>query len=348
MKILLTGAAGFIGSHLAERLCARGDQVVGFDNFDAFYPRASKERNLAKLRKDDRFALVEGDLTIPGDLDRAFTAAGGLVDVVVHLAALAGVRPSLSQPARYSEVNVTGTVNVFEAARKRDVKKVVFASSSSVYGSGSAVPFTESDVCARPLSPYAATKRAGELLAFTENHVHGTGVTCLRFFTVYGPRQRPDLAIAKFTRLIALGQQIELFGDGQTSRDYTWVDDIIDGVVASIDQMAREPKGRFRIYNLGGSKTTTLRSLVDMIANALNKQPLLAWKAEQPGDMKHTHADVALAAKELGYAPKVDIAAGIERFVAWWCAEYAGEIKAEKQRIGTLPYGADVKPEGAR
>lgn len=339
MKILLTGAAGFIGSHLAERLCARGDQVVGFDNFDAFYPRTVKERNLTKLRRTDRFALVQGDLTAPGDLDRAFTAAGGTVDVVVHLAALAGVRPSLNQPARYSDVNVTGTVNVFEAARKRDAKKVVFASSSSVYGAGSVVPFSEGDVCASPLSPYAATKRAGELLAFSENHVHGTDVTCLRFFTVYGPRQRPDLAIAKFTRLIATGKQIELFGDGNTSRDYTWIDDIIDGVVASVDQLARETTGKFRIYNLGGSKTTTLKGLVDLISGALGKEPMIAWKAEQPGDMKHTHADVALAGSELGYAPKMDIAIGIDRFVRWWCGEHAAELQAQGIRIGdTLPY----------
>lgn len=344
MKILVTGAAGFIGSHLSERLCARGDDVVGFDNFDAFYLRGIKERNLAHLRRLPNFSLVEGDLTVPGDLARAFTAAGGKVDVVVHLAALAGVRPSLAQPARYADVNVTGTVNVFESCRKRDVHKIVFASSSSVYGADSRVPFKEDDLCAKPLSPYAATKRAGELLAFSEHHVHGTGITCLRFFTVYGPRQRPDLAIAKFTRLMASGKQIELYGDGQTSRDYTWVDDIIDGVVASVDQVARERTGRYRIYNLGGSKTTTLKGLVDLIAHSLGKQPLIAWKAEQPGDMKHTHADVSLAARELGYAPKVDISVGIDRFVRWWCGEYAEELKAQGVRIDTLPYRSPEPP----
>ncbi|MCG5051817.1 MAG: SDR family NAD(P)-dependent oxidoreductase [Myxococcales bacterium] len=340
MKILLTGAAGFIGSHLAERLCARGDDVVGFDNFDAFYPRVVKERNLAGLRARPNFALVEGDLTAPGDLERAFTAAGGKVDLVVHLAALAGVRPSLAQPVRYADVNVTGTVNVFDACRKRDVGKVVFASSSSVYGADSVVPFREDDRCARPLSPYAATKRAGEMMAHAEHHVHGTGITCLRFFTVYGPRQRPDLAIHKFTRSIAMGKQIELFGDGSTSRDYTWIDDIIDGVVASVDQVARESRGHFRVYNLGGSKTTTLRGLVDMIAAALGKTPLVAWKAEQPGDMKHTHADVSLAGRELGYAPKVEISQGIERFVRWWCSEHGPELKALGLKVPTLPYHA--------
>jgi len=159
------------------------------------------------------------------------------------------------------------------------------------------------------------------------------------FFTVYGPRQRPDLAIAKFTRLIATGKQIELYGDGNTSRDYTWVDDIIDGVVASVDQLAREKEGRFRIYNLGGSKTTTLKGLVDLISTALGKSPNIAWMAEQPGDMKHTHADVALAGRELGYAPKMDIAAGIERFARWWCTEYSSEIKGQGGRMATMPYG---------
>lgn len=345
MKILVTGAAGFIGSHLSERLCARGDQVVGFDNFDAFYPRAVKERNLAALRREPGFALVEGDLTMPGDLERAFTAAGGKVDLVVHLAALAGVRPSLSQPTRYADVNINGTLNVLEACRKRDVHKVVFASSSSVYGADSPVPFKESDPCGKPLSPYAATKRAGELIAFTDHHIHGTGITCLRFFTVYGPRQRPDLAIHKFTRLIATGKQIELFGDGETSRDYTWVDDIIDGVVASVDQVARENTGHYRIYNLGGSRTTTLKGLVDAISSTLGKVPIIAWRAEQPGDMKHTHADVSLSARELGYAPKVDIASGIDRFVRWWCSENAGELKGQGIRIDTLPYRS---PEPAR
>ncbi len=338
MKILVTGAAGFIGSHLAERLCGRGDQVVGFDNFDGFYPRAVKERNLSLLRRSDSFSLVEGDLTAPGDLARAFTAAGGKVDMVVHLAALAGVRPSLAQPQRYADVNVTGTLNVFEACRKRGVHKVVFASSSSVYGADSTVPFKESDPCARPLSPYAATKKAGELLAYSEHHVHGTGITCLRFFTVYGPRQRPDLAIAKFTRLMAMGKQIELFGDGETSRDYTWIDDIVDGVVASIDQISRESTGRYRIYNLGGCKTTTLKGLVDLISSALGKEPRIAWKAEQAGDMKHTHADVALATEQLGYAPKMNISQGIDQYVRWWCAQHAAELKEQGIRIDTLPY----------
>ncbi len=320
MKVLLTGAAGFIGSHLAERLCGRGDTVVGFDNFDDFYPRAIKERNLVALRGAGRFSLVQGDLRNPVDLARAL---GGVpVDVVVHLAALAGVRPSLKDPARFTEVNVLGTTNVLDACRARGIMRLIFASSSSVYGQGSAVPFRESDPCARPVSPYAATKRAGELLTYTAHHLHGINTTCLRFFTVYGPRQRPDLAIHKFTRAIATDQPIELFGDGETCRDYTFIDDIIDGVVASIDQQARDGTPQYRIFNLGGSQTTTLRRLVELISAAVGKSPVITWAPEQPGDMPRTLADLTLSGGELGYAPKVSIETGIPRFVSWWRGEY--------------------------
>ena len=320
MEILVTGAAGFIGSHLCERLVARGDRVTGFDNFDPFYPRAVKERNLAGLRRNPAFRLVEGDLTDPQDIESALDSAGK-VDAVVHLAALAGVRPSISSPQRYWAVNVTGTLHLFSTCRARGIKRFVFGSSSSVYGKDSQVPFCESDPCTRPLSPYAATKRAGEMLAFTEHHLYGSSITCLRFFTVYGPRQRPDLAIHKFTRLIAGDQPVELFGDGTTSRDYTWIDDILDGVLAAIEQQAQNPAPAFRIYNLGGAHPTSLKNLVDRIAAALGKSPRIDWQPEQPGDMPHTLADVELSQSELGYAPKVSIAQGIPRFVAWWRAE---------------------------
>jgi UDP-glucuronate 4-epimerase len=320
MRILLTGAAGFIGSHLGERLAARGDEVIGLDNFDAFYPRAVKELNLRALRASPRFRLVEGDVRAPADLEAAFAAAGA-VDTVVHLAALAGVQPSLREPERFYDVNVMGTVRLLEAARARGVRRVVFASSSSVYGADSAVPFRESDPCGKPVSPYAATKRAGELLTYSAHHLGALAITCLRYFTVYGPRQRPDLAIRKFTRLLAAGQPIELYGDGATSRDYTWVDDIVDGTVAAIDQQARDGEPRHRIYNLGGSRATPLQHLVEAIAAALGTTPAIVRKPEQPGDMKHTHADVSLAARELGYAPRVSIDEGIPRFVAWWRAE---------------------------
>jgi UDP-glucuronate 4-epimerase len=316
MRVLLTGAAGFIGSHLAERLCARGDQVVGFDNFDPFYARAIKERNLAGLAGRDNFQLVEGDVTAPADLARAFQA--GRPDIVVHLAALAGVRPSIANPARYGEVNVMGTLRVLDACAGAGVSRLVFASSSSVYGVDSAVPFREADPCGKPASPYAATKRAGELSVFAAHHLQSLDVTCLRFFTVYGPRQRPDLAIHKFTRLIDGGQPIDLFGDGSTSRDYTWIDDIIDGTLAAIDEQARGRVPGYRIYNLGGSRTTSLLRLVDLISAALGKKATVNWQPEQPGDMRRTLADLTLVGSTLGYAPRVAIEDGIARFAKWW------------------------------
>jgi UDP-glucuronate 4-epimerase len=309
MNVLVTGAAGFIGSHLAERLRARGDAVIGFDNFDPFYDRAVKERNV----REASLSLIEGDLRRPDDLTRAFTQHP--IDAVVHLAALAGVRPSLLEPQRFWDVNVMGTLNLLEAARHHGVRRIVFASSSSVYGGDGAVPFRESDPCGHPLSPYAASKRAGELMAWNAHHLHGLSITALRLFTVYGPRQRPDLAIHKFTRLIAAGQPIELFGDGSTSRDYTWVGDIVDGIISALDHSATPG---FRIYNLGGSGATSLRELVDRIAGALGRAPIIQWKPEQPGDMKETLADISLAGRELGYAPRVKIADGIPRFVEWF------------------------------
>jgi UDP-glucuronate 4-epimerase len=318
MRILVTGAAGFIGSHLAERLCARGDDVVGFDNFDPFYARADKQRNLEALAASPRFALCEGDLRSAADLARAFAAARP--DVVVHLAALAGVRPSLADPARYADVNLLGTQRVLDACRAHGVARVAFASSSSVYGLDSAVPFKESDPCLRPLSPYAATKRAGELMLFTAHHLYALDASCLRFFTVFGPRQRPDLAIHKFARLISEGRPIELYGDGSTSRDYTYIDDIVDGVVAAVDELGRGAPD-YRIYNVGGSRTTTLLQLVEMISAALGKKPTIDWRPEQPGDMKRTLADVALAGRALGYAPRVSIEDGLARFVAWFRAQ---------------------------
>jgi UDP-glucuronate 4-epimerase len=316
MRVLLTGAAGFIGSHLGERLCARGDQVLGLDNFDLFYARGIKEANLAVLRARENFSLIEGDITSPTALAQAFDRARP--DVVVHLAALAGVRPSIADPLRYGEVNVTGTLRLLEACAARGVGRLVFASSSSVYGVDSAVPFREADSCGKPASPYAATKRSGELSAFVAHHLQSLDVTCLRFFTVYGPRQRPDLAIHKFTRLIDGGDPIELYGDGSTSRDYTWIDDIIDGTVAAIDEQARGRVPGYRIYNLGGSRTTSLIRLVELIAQALGKKPLIEWRPEQPGDMRRTLADLSLAGSTLGYAPRVSIEEGIPRFVAWW------------------------------
>ena len=315
MVIFVTGAAGFIGSHLCERLCARGDDVIGLDNFDAFYARADKERNLAKLRAEAKFTFVEGDIRDGDLLDRVF--AERHPEVVVHLAALAGVRPSLAEPARFADVNVIGTQRVFDASRAHGVARFVFGSSSSVYGRDSQPPFKESDPCLTPVSPYAATKRASELMLFTAHHLYAVDVTCLRFFTVFGPRQRPDLAIHKFARLMAAAKPIELFGDGSTSRDYTYIDDIIDGVVAAVDQPRSAAPG-YRIYNLGGSRATTLKQLVEVLSKALAMKPTIESLPEQPGDMKQTLADVTLAGKDLGYAPKVTVQDGIKRFADWW------------------------------
>ena len=315
MLILVTGAAGFIGSHLSERLRARGDEVIGFDNFDPFYPRPAKELNLAPLRAGPRFSFVEGDIRDPEALDRV--CAERHPEVVVHLAGLAGVRPSLDEPARYSDVNITGTQRVIDAARAHGVRRFVFGSSSSVYGRDSEPPFKESDSCLQPMSPYAASKRAGELLLQTAHQLYGMDVTCLRFFTVYGPRQRPDLAIHKFTRLISTAQPIQLYGDGTTSRDYTFIDDITEGVTAAID----EPRGAtpgYRIYNLGGSHPTTLLRLVELVSKALGMKPIIEYQPDQPGDMKRTLADVTLAARSIGYAPKVSMEMGIRRFADWW------------------------------
>jgi UDP-glucuronate 4-epimerase len=314
MVIFVTGAAGFIGSHLSERLCARGDDVIGYDNFDKFYARVDKERNLSKLRSDPKFTFVEGDIRDAAALERVF--AERHPEVVVHLAALAGVRPSLDNPSRYADVNVTGTQRVFDASRAHGVARFVFGSSSSVYGSDSEPPFKESDPCLTPLSPYAATKRANELMLYTAHHLYAVDITCLRFFTVFGPRQRPDLAIHKFARLMAGAKPIPMFGDGSSSRDYTYVDDIIDGVVAAIDQARGAPA--FRVYNLGGSRTTTLKQLIDLVAKSLAMKPTIETLPEQPGDMKRTLADVELSGKELGYAPKVSMEEGMRRFAEWW------------------------------
>jgi UDP-glucuronate 4-epimerase len=319
VRILLTGAAGFIGSSLAARLLDRGDTLVGLDNFDeTLYPAAIHEENLAPLLDRPGFRFVRGDL-----LDERL--AGELVaarpDAVVHLGALAGVRPSIAQPGRYQRVNIEGTLHLLEACRAHRVERFVFASSSSVYGGHSPVPFHEDDPAARPASPYAATKRAGELLCSNYADLFPITAISLRFFTVYGPRQRPEMAIHKFTRLIDEGLPVPLFGDGGTARDYTYIDDILSGVIAALDATARprpEWGGRHRIYNLGGSRTTTLSRLVELIESALGKRAIIDRQPDQPGDVPITYADVSRAAAELGYAPTTPIEEGIPKFVSWY------------------------------
>lgn len=320
MRILLTGAAGFIGSHLSERLIERGDEIVGLDNFDeTLYDRALKERNLQGLLAGPRFHFIPGDILDEKLVDNL---VGARPDVVVHLAALAGVRPSLSQPKRYQRVNIEGTLNLLEACRQHGVGRLVFASSSSVYGarpSDRPQPFCEDDACVRPASPYAATKRAGELLCSNYSDLFPLATTCLRFFTVYGPRQRPEMAIHKFARLIDQGKPVTLFGDGNSARDYTFIDDIIAGVVAAIDR-SDQTSERFHIYNLGGSRTTPLKRLVELIEAALGKKAIINWQPDQPGDVPITFASVERAGRELGYHPQVPIEKGIERFAAWYRA----------------------------
>ena len=313
LHVLVTGAAGFIGSHLCERLVADGHRVTGVDNFDPFYDPAVKRGNLASLAGSERFRLVEADI-----LDEpAMVAAAGGVDAVVHLAALAGVRPSVEHPVAYARVNAGGTAAVLEAARRQGVRAFVFGSSSSVYGDAATVPFRESDPAAAPISPYAASKRAGELLCHSHAHLYGMGTVCLRFFTVYGPRQRPDLAIHKFARLMEAGEEVPIFGDGSTERDYTYIDEIIDGVSAAIGYALAHP-GSFEVINLGESQTTTLAELVGLLAGALGVEPRLRRLPPQPGDVVRTFADVSRARSLLGYQPRTTMEEGIRRFVAWF------------------------------
>ena len=310
-SVLVTGAAGFIGSHLCETLLARGDRVVGLDNFNDFYDPAIKRSNLAGPLARPGFALVEGDIRDAAVVARVF--AEHAPTSVVHLAAMAGVRPSLADPAHYHDVNCTGTAIVLEAARAAGVSRFVFGSSSSVYGGNPKVPFHEDDDVSHPVSPYAATKRANELTCHTFHHLYGMDIACLRFFTVYGPRQRPEMAIHKFVRLTEAGQPLPLFGDGRSERDYTYIDDILDGVVKAHDRS----RG-FRIYNLGESRTISLRDLVAAIGRATGKEPRVDWQPPQPGDVPRTYADIGRAKAELGYAPRVDLDEGLRRFVDWY------------------------------
>jgi UDP-glucuronate 4-epimerase len=281
--ILVTGGAGFIGSHLVERLLERGDRVVALDNFDKFYDPGIKRRNIAEARSrhPERFTLVEGDLRDVSALDALFTSHP--IDAVVHLAARAGVRPSIEDPLLYDEVNVRGTGLLLEACRRHGTRRVVFGSSSSVYGNSLDVPFSEDARVDRPVSPYAATKAANELQCFTYHHLFGLNVFCLRFFTVYGPRQRPEMAIHKFARLMLQGKPLPRFGDGRTERDYTYIEDILDGVVKALDRVQG-----YGIYNLGESKRVSLSYLIELLESNLGVQAKVEALPEQPGDVKMT------------------------------------------------------------
>ncbi len=317
-RILLTGAAGFIGSHLADQLLARGDEVVGIDNFDPFYPRAVKERNLTAARGQPRYTFHELDMLEAGRVAALLTPE----TVIVHLAAKAGVRPSLKDPSGYVRANIAGTQAVVDAARQAGVTRMVFGSSSSVYGDDTTPPFREDSAAVHPISPYAATKRAGELILEALAPHAGLRVAALRFFTAYGPRQRPDLAIHSFTRRLAAGEAITMFGDGTDARDYTYIADIVAGVIAAVDWTATAPAG-MDIFNLGGNETIPLRRMIDEIAAALGVTPRIEVLGRQPGDVHLTSADLTKSGRVLGYRPTTPFPEGIRRFVAWFRETHA-------------------------
>jgi UDP-glucuronate 4-epimerase len=312
MRILVSGGAGFIGSTLVDRLLADGAEVIALDNFDSFYAESRKRANLVSALKNRRFRLVEGDVR---DRGLVRTLVDDFApDAIAHLAAKAGVRPSIDEPFECADVNVNGTVNLLEAAcRLTSLPRFVYASSSSVYGDRHDAPFRETDRVDRPISPYAASKKATELFAQTFHHLHGLPITGLRFFTAYGPRNRPDLAVAKFTRLIDRGEPVPMFGDGSTRRDYTYVDDIADGVTRAIDRCRSN-----HLYNLGNSSPISLLTMISEIGNALGKPPLIDRRPEQPGDVRQTFADIHLAESELGYAPRTPFREGIANYVEWY------------------------------
>jgi UDP-glucuronate 4-epimerase len=311
MNFLVTGGAGFIGSHVCERLLHDGHSVWAFDDLNSFYSPALKRRNLRDIQSLAKpFEFIQGDLTDRLAVEELFGSAK--FDQIIHLAARAGVRPSLEEPALYQRVNVEGTVNLLEAARLHGVKKVIIASSSSVYGVNSKIPFGENDPIFSAISPYAASKLACEALGHVYHHVYGLDITMLRFFTVYGPRQRPDLAIRKFATLIQAGKPIPVFGDGSTARDYTYITDILAGIMACTQQ-----EFGYEIFNLGESETVTLSRLIDLLENALGKKAVLDRKPPQPGDVPLTCADISKAQQKLGYAPTVKIDRGIPLFVNW-------------------------------
>jgi UDP-glucuronate 4-epimerase len=312
-NILITGGAGFIGSHLVARLLQEGDwRVTVVDDFNDFYDPSIKRANAAVHQDNPNYQLVEADIRDYTALSRAFDETN--FDCIVHLAARAGVRPSLTEPRLYVETNINGTVNLLELARAHGIKQFVFGSSSSVYGENKKVPFSEDDPIFNPISPYAATKAAGELICHTYAHLYDMRIVCLRFFTVYGARQRPDLAIHKFAKLISAGKPIPVFGDGTTRRDYTFVDDIISGVRAAIDY----DQSRYEVINLGESRTVELRELISLLEGALDQHAEIDRQPMQPGDVPQTFADISKARRLLGYNPQTQIEAGIAKFVEWF------------------------------
>lgn len=310
MRVLVTGGAGFIGSHLVEKLLATRHDVVALDDFNDFYDPEIKRANVAGFARD--VAVHHIDLRDSESVRKVFHREK--IDAIAHLAARAGVRPSIQHPRLYYDTNVTGTLHLLEAARLTGVQRFIFASSSSVYGASKTIPFSEDQHLTQTLSPYAATKIAGEFLCSTYSHLYGLRVIALRYFTVYGPRQRPDLAIHQFTRRIYCGQAIDQFGDGSTRRDYTFIDDVIQGTMAAFDYDGP----LYDVFNLGESQTIQLKSLISAIENALGKRAKINRLAEQPGDMPHTYADISKARKLLGYNPTTNLSEGLPKFVEWF------------------------------
>lgn len=320
---LVTGGAGFIGSHLVKNLLAGGERVAVADNFDDFYSPAAKRRNVEKFSDHPDFSLFETDIRDFEQLERVFRDAE--FDTVVHLAARAGVRPSLTDPRGYARTNIDGTLNLLELCRRYDVPRFIFGSSSSVYGARCTVPFSEKDPVGQPISPYAATKAAGELLCHTYSHLYGIRTVCLRFFTVYGARQRPDLAIRRFTELISAGRPISVFGDGTTRRDYTYIDDIIQGVRAALDYDRTD----YEIFNLGESQTVELNELIALLEKNLGRRAVIERHPMQPGDVPQTFADISKARELLGYDPQTGIEEGIRKFTDWFKRETGADDDSE-------------------
>jgi UDP-glucuronate 4-epimerase len=310
---LVTGGAGFIGSHLCERLLEEGHSVICLDNFDSYYDPNLKIRNVEEIsnKYPGPFTMVTGDIRNRDHLTELFKK--NRIDAVFHLAARAGVRPSIVDPLLYEDVNLRGTITLLEVCKEFGMKNFIFASSSSVYGENQRVPFSETDLDIQPISPYGATKRAGELLCYSYHHLYGIHIACLRIFTAYGPRQRPEMAIHKFTSLMDQGKEIPMYGDGSSKRDYTYIDDLIDGMMAVLQRH----KG-FEIYNLGESRTTSLKELIRMIEEYLGKKAKILAMEPQPGDVSITYADITKAKRLLNYQPKIEMGEGIKRFVEWY------------------------------
>ena len=321
-NILITGGAGFIGSHLSQELIKRGDNLIIIDNFNDYYDQNLKEKNVEEVYKDSQdyqctYKIYRGDIRDKELVNKIFRE--NTLDLVVALAANAGVRPSIEDPLYYVDVNLVGLTNILEAMRKNNCKSLVFASSSSVYGNNTKVPFSEKDSVDNPISPYAATKKAGELLCYTYHKLFDLSIACLRYFTVYGPRQRPDLAINKFARLMSANEEISMYGDGTTSRDYTFISDIVDGTIKAMDYVCKETV--YDIFNLGGSNPISLSQLIEIISRKMKISPKIKQLPMQPGDVNITFSDYSHAKEILGYEPKVQIDEGISLFIDWFMYE---------------------------